>query len=207
MCNFHVQGIMPVFFAWRLLEWLQSYDGIKFGLLKAHLFIQDKYPSTHTCILWDVVTRGVINSVCSPLLMIELFHNLPNFRCSYRWWSRNIFFSANIDVINWLVHYWNEGNLPPIHVCYMQFSQFCSSSRQFDAVNYLMFYGLQCHPTNILVGYLLFIDVHYAFKFAVNFLAIYLMNQVHDSVLNLFIFSRTHDFLSFGLSQYFIYFY
>ncbi len=33
---------MPVFFASRLLEWMQSYDGIKYGQLKAHLFIQDK---------------------------------------------------------------------------------------------------------------------------------------------------------------------
>ncbi len=75
-------------------------------------FIHSKQKSinSYTCILWDVITRGVINSVCSPLVIhtlklyrttlyfwpslfikktIELFHNLPNFRCTYRWRSRS----------------------------------------------------------------------------------------------------------------------
>ncbi len=68
--NLHIQGIMPVLFAWRLREWLRSYDAIKFSQLKAHLFIQDKIQTT--CILWDVITRGVINSVCSPLAIYIL---------------------------------------------------------------------------------------------------------------------------------------
>ncbi len=71
----------------------------------------------HTCILWDVITRGGINSVCLPLvihtlklyrtslyfshsLLIKkkkkkLFHNLPNFRCSYIWRSRFFFLLRN----------------------------------------------------------------------------------------------------------------
>ncbi len=35
--SLHIQGIMLVFFAWRLPELLESYDGVKFGQLKAHL--------------------------------------------------------------------------------------------------------------------------------------------------------------------------
>ncbi len=74
----------------------------------------------YTSTLWDVITRGVINSVCSPLAIhtlklyrtslyfspslfitkIELFYNLHNFRSSYRWRPRNIFFAATAENIN-----------------------------------------------------------------------------------------------------------
>ncbi len=68
--NLPIQGIMPVFFDWRLLKWLRSYDGIIFCQLKAHEFIhsRQKLINSYTCILWGVITRGMINSVCSPLV-------------------------------------------------------------------------------------------------------------------------------------------
>ncbi len=60
---------MPVFFALRLLEWLLSYDGIKFGQLKSS---RQKSINSYTCIFWDIITRGVINSVCSPVVIQTL---------------------------------------------------------------------------------------------------------------------------------------
>ncbi len=60
--NLHIQRIMPVFFAWRLLEWLQSYDGIKFVQLKDHLVISDKNQLTLIPVYFEVWsdTRGVM---------------------------------------------------------------------------------------------------------------------------------------------------
>ncbi len=45
--NLHIQGIMPVCYGWRLLEWLESCDGLKFSQLKVYLFIQDKNQSLY----------------------------------------------------------------------------------------------------------------------------------------------------------------
>ncbi len=40
------------------------------------------------------------------------FHNLRNYRCSYRWRSRNVFLRNFLRKLwNWFLHYWNDENL------------------------------------------------------------------------------------------------
>ncbi len=68
--------------------------------------------NSYTSILWNVITRGVMNSVCSPLvihtlrlhrtslsfspsLFIKNNRIVPNFRWSYRWRSQNTFVLHN----------------------------------------------------------------------------------------------------------------
>ncbi len=122
---------MPVLFAWRLLEWLRSYDGIKFWSVEnAFIHSRQKSINSFTCIRWDVITRDMIKSVCSPLVIhtlklystswyfspsitspslfikiIEFFHNLPTLdvHTDDDW---ETFFSTT-----WFLHYWNEENL------------------------------------------------------------------------------------------------
>ncbi len=78
--------------------------------LKAHLFIQNKNQSTLIPVYFEMWsgTRGVMNSVIHTLKLYRtvfikkkiLFHNLTNYNCSYRWRSRNIFFSTTTEAIN-----------------------------------------------------------------------------------------------------------
>ncbi len=128
----------------------------------SYIHSRQKSINSYTCILWDVITRGVINSMCSALVIhtlkfyrtsfyflpflfikktIEFFHNLPNFRCSYRW----TFFVCNhwiyqLDICTTAMR--RISSIPfSLHVILW----ICSSSwkmRKFDVVNYLMLYNI-----------------------------------------------------------------
>ncbi len=101
-CNLHVlrtytfRGFMPVCFAWRLLEWLWRYDGIKFGQLKAHLFIQDKKQSTAISILWFLLYWNEENLLL-PFLLNIIFVNF-----FFLTKNTNIWCSELFDVLQYL---------------------------------------------------------------------------------------------------------
>ncbi len=69
------------------------------------LFIRSRQKSiiSYTCILWDVITRGVINSVCSPLVIYTL-----------KLYKTILYVSPSLQPMKlstWFLHYWNEENL------------------------------------------------------------------------------------------------
>ncbi len=94
---------------------------------------RQKTINSYTCILRDVIARGVINSVCSPLVVIhtlklcrtslyfspssfikktiELFHNLPTLDVLTDDDRETYFSRQPLKLSTWFLHYWNEENL------------------------------------------------------------------------------------------------
>ncbi len=108
-CNFHIlrsykfRGSCYIFFAWRLIDWLrmQSCDVLKFGQLKAYLFIQDK---TNQLITHQ---RTISHLLCS-LLTIEF---IKQYNCFIIFPTLDVFFPQLQKLSTWFLHYWKEENL------------------------------------------------------------------------------------------------
>ncbi len=124
--------------------------------------------NSYTCILWDVIIRGVNNSdnlsvftihtlklyrsilyFSSSLFMkktIELFHNLPNFRCSDIDEDRETYFLLQpLRLPTWFLHYWNDENLLypfSLHIIFANlfFVTKIWCSELFDVLQYLTLY-------------------------------------------------------------------
>ncbi len=72
---------------------------------------RQKSINSYTCILWDVITRCVFLTFSIQEKTIELFHNFPNFKCSYYMKIKKHFSLQPLKLSTWFLHYWNEENL------------------------------------------------------------------------------------------------